>query len=98
VPFSSFLSTTQLQFLPALHAASLFKERHAAHFSGGVGFLPCAIAWWVNATIAAMPTVHRWLGFLFTTQLLTSWFHRYSRFRLMHPTLALARTEPSHQQ
>jgi len=33
----------KLQFLPALHAASFFKERHAAHFSGGVGFLPCAI-------------------------------------------------------
>jgi len=67
VPFSSFLSATQLQFLPALHASSFFRELHVAHFSGGAGFLSCAFDSFANAmTIATLPSVQTWLR--------TTWF------------------------
>src|SRR5439155_22103846 len=71
----SFLSTAELQFLPALHAGSFFKDLHAAHFSGGAGFLPCAFTSLVNVmtTIAKVPSVHSCLGtILFTALVLTS--------------------------
>src|SRR5262249_1341406 len=62
VPFSSFLSATQRQSMPAVHASSFFRELHVAHFSGGAGFLSCAFDSFANAmTIATLPSVQTWL-------------------------------------
>jgi len=58
----------QRQSLPAVHAGLFLRELHVAHFSGGVRFLPCAAAWYVNATmIATVHTTHRSLRTILLT-------------------------------
>jgi len=96
VAFSSFLSATQVQFLPALHAASFFRELHVAHFSGGESFLSCAFDSFANVmTIATLPSVQMWLRTVwFMALLLASVVAPLPSVPLMHSPLQICVESP----